>query len=366
MVIPNRPILAGSLNEMVFEACKRVIIEGNVLPSRNGKAFEICDISLFLQSPKNRHLYLAGRTNNIYACFAEVLWVMSGDDKLHPLMNFFLPRAKDYSDDGLTWRAAYGNRLYSNNALMSCINSFLTDGPLTRQAVIAIHHADKDTDESIKTKYGLDNTKDRPCNNFIYFWIRDNRLNMKVVIRSNDTIFGLSAINVTEWTFLQEIVMCVLKNTDERFASLKLGYYHHDVVSLHIYESTSKQARNLISDEENRLNLQADETFPMNIGNLSLNFKQLFTGIYNCLCSISEDVDTKDIDDVFDIFGVPKYKNQLYHYAKLVEGFILNNKTKRFIPDNLGELSPDLKRAIFHNKFTPDTWKESIQNDKTY
>lgn len=361
----NTPVVADSLNQLTYATCYKLIKDGGIkTSSRNGDTIEMCDVELFLKNPRNRHLNLHGRTNNLYAGFAETIWVMAGEDKLDPLMNFMLPRAKNYSDDGgITWRAAYGNRLYSHGALESAVQSFLTDGKLTRQSVIAVHHADKDTNQSIKEVYGLDKTLDKPCNNFIWLWIRDNKLNMKVGVRSNDVIFGLSAINVLEWTVLQESILIVLRKSDEQFKDIELGYFHQSVISLHLYDATITQAINLLQSKENTASsLEPLPNYNIKLGNIDSikDMNRFYSDIYNVLCSIITYNeygvrDTHDIDMVFSDWGISPKENQLYNYAKLVEGYI-HSKVGNPKSFDLDILSPDLKKAVLNNKFTPAEW----------
>lgn len=71
-----------------------------------GNTTEVCDVEAILLNPRNRHLYLKGRTNNIYSTIAEFIWVMAGDSKVDPFLSFYLPKAKNYAnevDGELVW-----------------------------------------------------------------------------------------------------------------------------------------------------------------------------------------------------------------------------------------------------------------------
>jgi hypothetical protein len=70
-------------------------------------------------------------------------------------------------------------------------------------------------------------TKDPPCNNLVYFKLRDNKLHMTVICRSNDLHFGLFAVNLPTFGLLQEYIASRL--------SVDLGYQTHFSNSLHVY-----------------------------------------------------------------------------------------------------------------------------------
>lgn len=346
----------NTLNELTFHVCKQLLETGNRLESRNGNTLELCDKEIFLTNPKNRHLYLEGRKSNIYACLAEIFWIMSGTNVLEPLMTTVLPRCTNYSDDGKTWTNGYGPKLYNHGNLRNVLQSFLADGKNARRAVMGIWTPDSDTIESLNKK-GFKEHKDISCNNFIYFWIRDNKLNCKVCIRSNDVLWGLSAINIPEWTFLQEVVLRVLQTENpEVFCDVELGYYHHSVISLHVYDETVKQAQDLVCLSENKNRFEQLSNYPILMGNVKHDMIQtFFREIYDVLCGEVKGQWDHTIEKVFEHWNVPKNNNQLYGYAKLVEGYI-GNKTGKETPLDIGWLSPDLRAAVVNNKFTPRIW----------
>jgi thymidylate synthase len=53
---------------------------------------------------------LPGRNNNVFAQLAETAWVLAGRNDL-AFLGHYLPRVADFSDDGRTWRGAYGPRI---------------------------------------------------------------------------------------------------------------------------------------------------------------------------------------------------------------------------------------------------------------
>ena len=94
----------------------------------------------------------------------------------------------------------------------------LTEDPNAKRAVMSIF--DPATDCS--------DTKDVPCNNWLYFLRRDGRLHLSVAVRANDAIWGFSGINLFEWSVLQEIIAVSVDAT--------LGDLTWLVGSMHVYE----------------------------------------------------------------------------------------------------------------------------------
>lgn len=244
-------ISADSMNELAHKSYDIILNAGDRQPSRNGDVHFLNNVVLSLSNPRARHLYLKGRNSNIVAQIAETFWVLAGDDEIDPYLSFFLPRAKDYSDDGKTWRGAYGPRLYMYNQLQDAAQTFIKAGITTRHSVIQILLPEHDSNGVLVNQEGCEDgtTKDRPCNNELVFFCNKNKLgqwqlNLNVMQRSGDAIWGALNINVFEWTVLQELMLTVLNNNMDE--DIVLGEYTHFVTNLHIYDSTSGQARDVL------------------------------------------------------------------------------------------------------------------------
>lgn len=362
-----------NINEFTVNMIKEIRNNGKIMNTRNGKATQLFDNSIIINNPRARNLYLHGRTNNIYATWSEIIWVFSGNNKLNPLMNFMLPRAKDYSDDGETWRGAYSSRLYEGDQLNNIVNLLKSDKN-SRQGVFTIWNPLYDTKQSIKNKYNLEYSKDIPCNNIGWVWIEDNKLNMKVGIRSNDLIFGASAINIPEWTVLQEIIYELLLDT---YPDLELGYYNHSPINLHYYDSVEKQVNNIINSDNNVNDIGELTKLNLKLNNFT-EIRKLFEDIYNILCSAIERYDRYDNQHYIDIMietFLGKTRDELnnsslFLYSMFTLLYILYKSRSK--EDNLfsnlylNELKVffnqyydedlDICKSIKYCKFTPSTW----------
>lgn len=231
-----RIIEAGSVNEMVKSVLSDLQHNGKRVESRNGGCVSVKNRYLQIDNPRLRHLSLVGRKYNIYAMMAETFWVLAGDDRIGPYLEYFLPRAPDYSDDGITWRGGYGPRIFGNDQVQNIMDIFAKEGPSSRRAVMSIYEPSKDTYKSLSDVYGLEKSKDIPCNLMLHFFTEHDAtdtLNMRVMQRSGDILWGLGSINMFEWTLFQEIMANSM--------GLKLGYYIHEVFDAHLYDKFADQ-----------------------------------------------------------------------------------------------------------------------------
>lgn len=184
------------INEATYKTLKFINEKGFTRGSRNGEATFVNNYQFSIDNIKDRYLHLKGRTSNIYAQLMELLWVLSGTTSIEGLFTFLLPRAPDYSDDGKTWRGGYGARLFNKYKQLDNALEQLLNDPYTRQAVFNIWSHEKDTKVAVNEQ-GFEFTKDIPCSNFGWFWVdKDNKLNMKMHMRSNDCIAMDTEINL--------------------------------------------------------------------------------------------------------------------------------------------------------------------------
>lgn len=213
-------ITGKNITDSFYQALEYINANGQVFDTWKGKVLEIGPIILEIENPKERCLVIPHRYSNIIGTIAETLWVLGGRNDVKYLAQY-LPRASDFSDDGATWRGAYGTRLknwYGINQIDEVVK-LLKKIPYTGRAVMSLFDPRIDYDTQ---------SKDIPCNNWIQFLMRDGKLNMLVSVRANDLIWGFSGINMFEWTVLQELIAGWL--------GVEVGRYYHFVGSLNIFE----------------------------------------------------------------------------------------------------------------------------------
>lgn len=234
----------GNVND-ALPALMTDLLAADEVGSRLGdRTLEMTHVGITLNQPWRREIVLPERKASPAAQIAETMWVLAGRTDIGWLSHY-LPRAGDFSDDGETWRAGYGQRLRNYHGVdqIAYIVDLLQRSPGSRQAVATIW------DPTVDTEPG----KDIACNNWLHFISRLGKLDLMVGIRSNDSIWGWSGINAFEWSALQEIIAGIL--------GLEVGGLHFAVGSFHLYDRhwekarvLSKQGGNFMYDDSPRFN----------------------------------------------------------------------------------------------------------------
>lgn len=218
-----------------FLGLLREVVIGHEIVVRGDKTRELLAQTIQIERPLERCVLVPGRNNNVFASIAESMWVLAGRNDIEYL-NGYLKRAKDYSDDGSTWRGAYGPRLRNWNGVdqLEQIIAILRNDPASRRALATIFDPDRDFVES----------KDIPCNNWLHFIARNGKLDLHVAARSTDIWWGLSGINIFEWTLLLEMMAYWL--------GYEVGRIIFFTSSLHLYERHFEKADAVLSNTGNQ------------------------------------------------------------------------------------------------------------------
>lgn len=228
-------------------------INEGVLPTieeetRNGPVMSFEDpVMITCSNPMQRVLFNQGRDANPFFHLVESLWMLNGNNDLKTV-EFFASNMKNYSDDGQTLNGAYGYRWrkairyydtseggnpYHVDQVSLLIDHLIKD-PGSRRAVLSMWNVE---DDLLK----IDTSKDVCCNTEIQFRIigggttKDisrNYLDMTVINRSNDLVWGTFGANVVHMSFLQEYIA--------RSIGCRIGNYHQFTNNLHIYKDKWK------------------------------------------------------------------------------------------------------------------------------
>ena len=151
---------------------------------------------------------------------AEWQWYLSGDRNLKGLEKTYgkVPEIwKRMAFDNGDVNSNYGWQWNRNNQLSRVIK-LLKANKSTRQATISIYDG-KEISEYIY---------DTPCTYSVQFTIVNDRLNMSVLMRSNDLWFGFCNDQYC-FSRLQEMVSNEL--------NIEIGTYYHYAHNLHVYEN---------------------------------------------------------------------------------------------------------------------------------
>lgn len=211
----------NSLNEVFLSICKALPMFGVETDRRGSKVLEFRGPQLIeISNPHRNMMMVQGRNINPWVTLAEFPWIMAGRDDISWLTHY-LPRASNFSDNGTTWRAAYGPRIrnwYGNVDQIDQVIKTLKADRASRQAVVVLWDPEEDWQVS----------GDIPCTNWMHFQVVGNKLDLLVGMRSNDLIWGFSGVNVFNFTMLQQLVAAAV--------GVEVGVYRHLSSNLHVYE----------------------------------------------------------------------------------------------------------------------------------
>lgn len=207
--------------ELYYESIVAMRMHGQHEESRNGPVLAIPEpVCLELLNPRRRVVFDEARDANPFYHVMEAIWMFAGERDVTWLTQFNSGVGR-YCDEGMThWHGAYGYRWRSHFGVdqITKVAGMLLQDPTTRRAVIGMWNPAVD----------LEPHNDLPCNTHLLFRVINGRLNMTVINRSNDLVWGAMGANVVHMTMLHELIA--------EGAKLELGTYRVVTNNLHVYQ----------------------------------------------------------------------------------------------------------------------------------
>lgn len=182
-----------------------------------GNTLELSNVS-FTITDITKNILTIRENFSLSYYLGESVWYGAGKNDVEFISKFGKIWEK-LSDDGLVNNSAYGyilKRKHNFDQIEKMIE-LLKKYPNSRRAVMNINIPNENVIE----------TKDEMCTIALQFLLRDGKLNMTGIMRSNDSWTG-SPYDIFYFTELQKYVANELE--------VKYGTYTHFVSSIHIYE----------------------------------------------------------------------------------------------------------------------------------
>ncbi|MEZ9494930.1 thymidylate synthase [Vibrio splendidus] len=320
------------INELLVSLSRILLKEGRPRITRGKKCYELpAPILIKLDNPSSRIITLPERKWPVHMGYAESLWLSTGRNDVD-FMSAYLPRMREFSDDGKFVRAGYGPRIKTYNSSekdyerntavqnndthvgidqLKYVVDCLLHEKTSRRAVIELGDPIKDNYVNSKLK----ETKDYPCTRSLQFIVNnDNRLDLYVHMRSNDFIWGMTGVNIFNYTFMQEYVSQIL--------GVPLGSYYHIANNLHFYEEY-KDKLTRISESS-----YSDEFFEYNS---DISSYDDFESKIRCLCNWESKIRTGQNIGLIDLESdfMNDWQRVIYDYLTGSRSRYINNILNR-------------------------------------
>ena len=183
-----------------------------------GNTKTLFNVGFYIDNPKNNYILNEDRKWSQEYAEAEWQWYLSGDPNISKLGVIYgkIPGIWELmADEYGHVNSNYGYQWKRFDQLEKVVEQ-LKNNKSTRQAAISIYDG--------KEQHMYD--RDTPCTYAVQFTIVDNKLNMAVMMRSNDIWYGFC----NDQYCFSRLQMLVAEKT-----GYELGTYYHFAHNLHLY-----------------------------------------------------------------------------------------------------------------------------------
>lgn len=188
---------------------------------------ENTDVSLVINNPIEAFYDNDRRGSQLKYIAAELVWYFNASADVN-FINKYATFWNHIKNDDDTVNSSYGNLLFNPSIEEHGLSQY--------EWAIESLVQDKDSRQAIMhfnlPKHQYKSNKDFVCTMYGIFHIRDNKLNFKVNMRSNDAILG-TPTDIAFFTILQQQAYLHLRTV---YPELKIGTYTHNIDSYHIYD----------------------------------------------------------------------------------------------------------------------------------
>ncbi len=250
---------SNSFNQLYFNLLENAFYSTKQLQdSRTGRVKDLGRTVYQIKNDSFRLCFLKERDLNPFFAFAEFSWIIEGSNKLDSL-EYFISIYNQFSDDGHTLNGAYGFRLkehFKIDQIQQAIN-ILKNDDITRRVVLTMY-----SPEDL-----LSDSKDIPCNTTIYLKIRNAKLDITILNRSNDLFLGVP-YNVFVFYLLQVYI--------SKAVNCGIGTQTHYTDSLHLYEKHFDKVKQIIKNNSINGIIELEKRYKFsNNSYISINHKDV-------------------------------------------------------------------------------------------
>ena len=206
-------------NEAYEHLHNKILLEG--VPFDNTKA--LFNVGFYIADPMDNKIINKERNWKQDYAEAEWQWYLSGDRSIYKLEDIYgkvpeiwkrMANEIGHVNSNYGWK--WQRTCWNNVSQYERVVQMLKDNPNTRQAALSIYDAKE------IPKY----ENDTPCTYAVQFTILNGRLDMSVVMRSNDLWYGFCNDQYC-FSMLQKMIADELK--------IEIGTYYHFAHNMHLY-----------------------------------------------------------------------------------------------------------------------------------
>jgi thymidylate synthase len=232
-----------NVQEALPRGMKYLLQEGVKRDSRNGAVYvSPCPVTTVYDKPCERVLFWDERDANPFFHLYESLWMLQGRNDVQAVARYN-KRFLEYSDDGEIVHGAYGHRwkyhFGFSRPIESCIGAHDGWTSVDQLKIIATRLSENANDRrSVLQMWDptadlrtVDESKDVPCNTTATFQVsHDGRLDLTVLCRSNDIIWGAYGANAVHFTILQEYMANWTHYPVGKFYQVSVNYHAYELI----------------------------------------------------------------------------------------------------------------------------------------
>lgn len=234
-------IEGNSFSDVFKKSIMTILRDGQIVAPRGSVTYELAPATIVIKDARKLLAMPRLRKGNYTFQIAEACWMLRGSNDLEEIAHYnnVWRHFEDEDEPGIL-NGAYGERLrHWNGEIDQFVEVYekLKKDPFSRQATMTIWDPERDNDIHENGNY----SKDIPCTNYFNFQIRDGKLNMLTVMRSNDLHKG-TLYDIPNFIIFQHILAGWL--------DVEVGKYTHVAASLHIYENDIENFIEIFNDKE--------------------------------------------------------------------------------------------------------------------
>lgn len=233
-------VIHGTNNVDAFLKLYKLVNSGPEIKSRDMSTRNIHNVAIVMDAAQPVITNFVERKMNLSYAKREWLWYLGADPKDDSICEHATAWKKLKQDDG-SFYSNYGQYIFNDTngpTQFEYVIRTLKSDPQSRRASIVLLNQDHLYPENT----------DVVCTYAINFFIDQGHLNMTVMMRSNDVIWGFTNDAFCFWN-LYLFVYAVLKSS---IKDLQHGVYTHMANSMHVYDRHYNMIKSIINNPHHK------------------------------------------------------------------------------------------------------------------